>query len=146
MMSIKRSIRKKLFTNEPAQLKYLALLMVSMLVPAVLVGGCLYFLIFNVMADQIGIPEYIAYNLTPVINKINVVLLFGFPVLALLVFVWGAILSHRFFGPLERLSKEIDDMADKGDYSNKLMIRKHDELKPLVSSINRLVSRVRGGK
>ena len=104
-------LRKKLITSEPVQLKYLATLMLSMLIPLLVIGGCLYFLIFNIMAEQLGIPEYIAYNLVPVIKKINTILLVGLPPLILLLFLWGAILSHRFAGPLQRIRKEIDDIS-----------------------------------
>jgi methyl-accepting chemotaxis protein len=138
--------RKKYLSNEPLQMKYLILLVVSMLVPVIFVGGCLYFLIFNIMAEQVAIPEYVAQNLVPVINKINMILLAGFPPLVLLLLLWGVILSHRFAGPMERLRNEIEAISRSGDYSKRLKVRKNDEIRPLADVINRLLDKVSGAK
>lgn len=140
------TLRKKFITGEPVQAKYLYLLMVSMLVPVIFVCGCLYFLIFNVMARQIGIPEYVAYGLMPVIREINLILLVGFPPLAILLFVWGVMLSHRFAGPLERLKRDMDTISREGDYKMRLKVRKHDDIKPLADAINKVLDRVCEGK
>ncbi|MFA6079300.1 MAG: hypothetical protein WC779_06110 [Candidatus Omnitrophota bacterium] len=134
--------RTKFITKEPVQIKYLALLMLSMLIPLIFVGGCLYFLMFNIMAEQLGIPEYVAMNLFPVIKKINHILLIGFPPLFLLLLLWGVILSHRFAGPLERLKKELDDISNSGDYTRRLRVRKHDDIKPFADSVNKLLEKV----
>ena len=124
------------------QLRYLALLMTSMLVPLIFIGGCFYYLVFTIMAEQLGVPEYIAYNLVPVINKINIILLVGIlPIFALLM-LWGIILSHRFAGPLERLEKEIKRIAAEGDYAKRIKVRKHDDMKPIVNAINMLLEKV----
>jgi hypothetical protein len=77
--------RKKIFTNKRVQLKYLVLLIVSMAVPLLFAIGCLYYLIFSLMAEQLGIPESIAYNLFPVVKKINGILALGLPPLFLLL-------------------------------------------------------------
>lgn len=135
-------LRKKLITGEPMQKKYLGLLMLSMLIPLLFVGGCLYFLIFNIMAEQLGIPEYIAFNLFPVIKKLNMILLIGFPPLFLLLLLWGIILSHRFAGPLARLRREIEGISESGDYSKRLRVRKHDDIRPLADAINKLLDKV----
>ena len=106
----------------------------------------MYFLIFNIMARQIAIPEYVAANLVPVINKINMILLFGLPPIFLLLLLWGVILSHRFAGPLQRLKKDIDSISKSGDYSKRIRVRKHDDIRSLADSLNRLLDKVSEGK
>lgn len=137
-------LRTRFFTGSPVQIKYLALLMVSMLVPMVFVGGCLYYLIFNILAEQLGIPEYIAYNLIPAIHKINLILMIGVPPIVLILFTWGIILSHRFVGPIERLKAEIDKISEGGDYNKRVHLRKYDDVKPVADSVNRLLDRIEG--
>ena len=66
-------------------MRYLGFLLVSMVVPLLFAVGCLYYLVFSIMAEQIGIPEYIAYSLFPAINKVNTILLIGIPPLILLL-------------------------------------------------------------
>ncbi len=137
-----RFLRTKFLTGAHTQMKYLSLLMASMIIPVVFVGGCLYYLIFNLVAEQIGIPEYIAYNLSPVIKKINIILLIGLPPLFLLLILWGIIVSHRFAGPMERLGKELKKICEHGDYKSRLKLRKHDDMRPIAEAMNRLLDKV----
>lgn len=138
--------RTRYLTGSRIQLRYLTLLMVSMIIPLVFVCACLYYLIFTLMAEQIGIPEYIASTLFPVINKINLILLAGIPPLFLLLILWGIVLSHRFAGPLERLERELHKITDKGHYRHKIILRKGDDIKPIADAINRLLDKIEGNK
>lgn len=134
--------RKKIFANKRVQLKYLVLLIVSMVVPLLFAIGCLYYLIFTLVAEQLGIPESIAYNLFPVVKKINAILTIGLPPLFLLLIWWGTILSHRFAGPLQRLEKELHKITHSGDYSHRIHLRKSDDVKPIADAINKLLDSV----
>lgn len=123
-------------------MRYLAFLMVSMIVPLVFVGGCLYYLIFTVMAEQIGIPEYIAYNMFPVIKKINFILLVGLPPIFLALIIWGIILSHRFAGPLERLESDLKKILETSDHKKRIKLRKNDDVKPIADEINKILDKL----
>ena len=135
-------LRTKYLTGSHIQMKYLGLLMLSMIVPLLFVGGCLYYLIFSIMAEQIGIPEYIAHNMFPVISKVNMILLIGVPPLFLLLMFWGVVLSHRFAGPLQRLERELHKITHSGDLSHRINLRKGDDVKPLADAINKLLDSV----
>lgn len=134
-------LRTRYLTGSHIQIKYLSLLLISMTVPLVLVGCCLYYLIFTLMGEQIGIPEYIAYHLSPVVSKINVMLLIGVPPLFLLLTLWGIVLSHRFAGPLERLEKELHEIAEGKRHKHRITLRKHDDIRPIADAINKLLSK-----
>lgn len=138
--------RTKYLTGSRIQFRYLALLMVSMVVPALFVGGCLYYLIFTVLAEQIGIPEYIAYNLIPVVKKINLILLIGIPPLFAILVMWGIVLSHRFAGPMERLQRELKKITENGEYHKRITLRKHDDMVHLVGFVNKLLEKLEGKK
>ena len=134
-------MRLRFVTKNPLQRKYLALILVSIMLPLLIVGGCLYYLIFQLMAEQLAIPESIAYNLIPVVEKINFLLIIGIPPIAVLLFIWGAILTHRLIGPLARLQRDLKKISD-GDYSVRLKIRKDDDLRFLVNAINKVIDRL----
>lgn len=136
--------RTKYLTGSHIQMRYLTLLMVSMIVPLLFVGGCLYYLIFTLMAKQLGIPEYIAYHLSPVIREINFILLIGIPPILLVLIIWGIVLSHRFAGPLERMDDELKKVTKEGKYKHRLHLRKNDDLKPIADTINKLLDKVEG--
>ena len=136
--------RTKYLTGSRIQFRYLTLLLASMVIPVVLVGGCLYFLILTIMAEQIGIPEYVARGLYPVIKEINFILLISVPLVFLVLIIWGVVLSHRFAGPMERVEKELKRILDQGDYSKKIKLRKKDDMCPTASLINELLERLEG--
>ncbi len=134
-------MRLRFVTKNPLQLKYLVLILVSIMLPLLIVGGCLYYLIFQLMAEQLAIPESIARNLIPVVEKINFLLIVGIPPIIGLLFIWGAILTHRLIGPLVRLQGDLKKISD-GDYSIRLKIRKDDDLRFLVNAINKIIDRL----
>jgi len=118
-----------------------------MLIPTLFVGGCLYYFIFNVMAEQIALPDVIARDLLPVVHRINFLLAIGLPVVFIVLFSWALILSFRFLAPLERLEEDIQKI-DEGDYTVRLEINEDHDLKPIADVINDLVDQLdrRGNK
>lgn len=134
-------MRLKVITGHPAQFKYFALIFLSIMLPLLIVSGCLYYLIFQIMAEQLAIPESIAYNLIPVLEKINFLLIVGIPPIVILLFVWGVILTHRLLGPLRRLEEDLKKISN-GDYSVRLKIRKDDDLHPLAKAINKIIDKL----
>jgi len=129
-------------TGSRMQMHYLGLLLACMIVPLVVSVGCLYYLIFNMMERQLGIPEYIFYNLLPVVKKINLILLCVVPPLFILLIFWGIILSHRFAGPLERLERELKKVVEEGHYKLRIRVRKGDDLRPITEVLNRILDKL----
>ncbi len=120
---------------------YLRLIALSIILPTLITGGCLYYVIFNLMAEQLGIPEVVAYHLLPVVEKVNLILMVSLPLLFLILFSIGLILSRRLVGPIERLEKELKEVVS-GNLSKRLKLRRNDTLKPLVDDINTLLDRI----
>jgi len=135
-------LRTKYITGSKIQTHYLILLMISIIVPLVFSVACLYYLVFKIMAEQLGIPEYIALNLFPVIHKINMMLLIGMPPLFLVLIAWGIVLSHRFAGPIERLERELKKITHSKDYKARLHVRKGDDVKPIADAVNELLNSI----
>jgi methyl-accepting chemotaxis protein len=133
--------RIKCITKHPLQHKYLGLIIVSMILPLIIVGGCLYYLMFQVMADQLAMPETIAENLMPVFHKINFILLVSVPVIVVVIFIFAVVLTHRLFGPLERLENDICKIA-QGDYSVRINMRQDDDLKPVAELVNTIIEKL----
>jgi signal transduction histidine kinase len=93
------------------------------------------------MAEQLGIPEVVAYHLLPVIEKVNVVLMISLPVVSLILFSMGFIITRNLVGPINRLERELKEIV-AGQVPKKIQLRKRDELKPLVDNINILLNRI----
>jgi len=115
----------------------------SLILPTFIAGACLYHLIFFLLARHIAIPEFMIQTLLPVIKKINFLLLFSLPAAFILLFWLGLAISNRLAGPVERLVKEVDEIAS-GQRLKRLSVRKDDDLKPLIESVNKILDKMGG--
>jgi len=134
-------MRIKFIAKNKFQRKFLALILLSTMVPVFVVGGYLYYIIFQIMAEQLAMPESIAQNLIPVFHKINFLLLIGLPPVIILLFIWGVILTHRLTGPIERMQRDLRKISE-GNYSIRLNVRKDDDLRPLAEAVNKIVDKL----
>jgi methyl-accepting chemotaxis protein len=136
------NMRKAKFINTPIQNKTLMLVFFAAVAPMAIVSICLYYLIFNMLAWQLGIPEIIAYNLVPVARKVNIILLISLPVVLFFIWLIALELSNRIAGPVYRLEKELDSRID-GKQTGPIKLRERDELKVLADKINKLMGKIR---
>jgi signal transduction histidine kinase len=86
------------------------------------------------------IPEAIAYNLMPVLKKVNLVIALSVPIILVLLWLVALELSHRVAGPLYRMEKELDEII-AGNKSAPIKLRKKDEFKILADKINKLIAK-----
>ncbi|MBM3255697.1 MAG: methyl-accepting chemotaxis protein [Candidatus Omnitrophica bacterium] len=133
--------RKRYLMKSRLQNRYLRLILLAIVLPTFLFSFCLCYLVFYLMAEQLGIPESIAYNITPVLAKIGVILLLGLPVISILLLLWGLVISHRIAGPVYRLEQELDKIS-KGDFSLRIRFRKKDELASIAQGINKVLDKI----
>ena len=131
--------RRKKFLGTPFEKKLLFFFFLAFFLPSLITGVCLYYLIFNLIIYQVGMPEVVVDNLSPVIRKVNLIITIALPFALLVMWLLARELSHRVSGPLNRLCRELDEMiAGKKKYHIKL--RKKDELRGLVERFNILLN------
>ena len=135
-----RNRRRKKLLGTPLQKKLLLLMLIAAVVPAAVVAVCLYYLIFNLFASEIVIPEFIAYIVLPVSNQVNLIMLVCLPLVLLIIWVMALAFSHKITGPLYRLEKELDARIAKRK-QGPIHLRKSDEklILSLVEKINKLI-------
>jgi hypothetical protein len=145
-MKIKMNLnmRRAKFINTSVQNKTLILVFIAAVVPMAIVAICLYYLIFNMLAWQLGIPEIIAYNLVPVARKVNMIILVSLPVALFIIWFAALELSHRIAGPVYRLEKELDKRLEDKE-TGPIQLREKDELKILADKINKLIQKTKQG-
>ena len=134
-------MRKFFSVHNKLERHYLRLIVMSLILPTLIIGSCLYYVIFNIMAEQLGIPEIIACHLLPVVRKVNLILMISLPVVFFLLLYIGLILTRNLVGPIQRLERELEEII-AGDFSKRLRLRKKDRLKPLVDDINILLDKI----
>ena len=131
--------RKKFFANKIHEELFI-LVSIAALAPATIATICLYYLIFNITAQQIGIPEAIAYNIIPASKKVIAILLFTTPLVIAAILVFTYKMTHKIIGPFDRIVKELDEHI-KNNSSGLIHVRKNDKFYCLVNSINKLLER-----
>jgi len=137
---MKNNKRNKKYLGTSFQKKLLFLVFASAVIPAIIVGLCMYYLIFNMLAWQMVIPESIINNLMPVLRKVNLILMISGPIVIFIIWLAALELSHRIAGPLYRMEKDLDERIAHGG-KGPIKLRPKDEFKILVEKINKLLSR-----
>jgi signal transduction histidine kinase len=137
---MKNNKRRKKYLGSAFQKKMLFLVFVAAVIPAAIIAVCMYYLIFSMLAWQMVIPEAIAYNLMPVLKKVNLVIALSVPIILVLLWLVALELSHRVAGPLYRMEKELDEII-AGNKSAPIKLRKKDEFKILADKINKLIAK-----
>lgn len=135
---MKNNIRRKKYLGTSFQNRLLLLVFASSIIPAAIISLCMYYLIFNMLAMQIVFPEAIAYNLMPVLRKVNLIMLLSLPVVLFIIWAVALELSHRIAGPVYRMEKELDERIS-GKKHGPIKLRAKDELKVLAEKINKLI-------
>lgn len=134
-------MRKFYLARNKLERNYLRLIALSLIIPTLIIGSCLYYIIFNLMAEQLGIPEVIAYHLIPVVKKVNMVLLISLPVIFVILITIGIFLTRRLIGPIERIESDLGNIISS-NIIRKIKVRKGDALKQLVDNINAVLEKL----
>ena len=135
---MKNNRRRIKYLGSPIQKKLLFLIFASAVIPATIIAVAMYYVIFNLMAWQMVIPEAIAYNIMPVLRKVNTIIAIAMPLVLLAIWFTALEVSHRIAGPLYRLEKELDSLI-AGTSRGPIKLRKHDEFKLLAEKINKML-------
>lgn len=130
--------RKRYFVKKKLQFKYLLFVLLAMIVPTLICGAVLYYLIWQTIAAEIAIPEALSENLIPALDKVNMMLLILLPLVFIVMLLLSIFISHRIAGPIYRLERELKEIS-KGDYSCRIKFRSNDELQEIADGINELL-------
>lgn len=129
------------FIKKKLQFKYMLFVLLAMLIPTAVCGMALYYLIWQTVAAEIAVPEAIAANLIPALDKVNIILLVTLPVIFLMMLLLSIYISHKIAGPVYRVEKDLKEII-KGDYSRRIKLRSQDELQEIAEGINLLLDKI----
>ncbi len=130
---------RRFFANKMHREMFFIVFLAS-LVPTVMTVIGLFYLIFDITAEQVGIPEVIAYNIVPAAQRVTSILLIVMPIVGLAILTFAYQITHRMIGPFDRIVRELDEHVE-GKRQGPLKIRKNDKFFPLVDKINQLLGK-----
>ena len=111
-------------------------------IPTLLATMTIFYLIFNITAEQIGIPEGIAATIYPAAYKVTEILIYAIPFSIIAMLILAHRITHRIVGPFDRIVREVDATAN-GTRRGPIAVRKGDRFAPLVEKINRLIEKIK---
>lgn len=131
-----RMRRRNYLINKKFQLKYAGLILVFMFIIGLLSGYTVYYTGWLLMGEKLS-NVYPQGRYVAIMRTINATLLIRLFILAPFVVLLAIFVSHRIAGPLFRIERFLGDVA-QGDLSQRLTLRKKDELKELAGAINEM--------
>lgn len=132
---------RRLFANKLHCQMFLIVFLAS-IVPVLMTTIGLFYLIFDITADQMGIPEAVASNVIPAAQRVTGILLTVMPLVVLVILTFAYKITHRMVGPFDRILRELDECV-KGVRQGPIIVRKTDKFWPLVDKINQLLEKRR---
>ena len=129
--------RRTIFIKKKLQLRYMALIILSVLSGLLIMAYELTFTL-NEVFDHYPVLLQPLYDHFPTLAYSFVYKLLIYVVFVVLI---SAILSHKMAGPVYRFEQTCKDIA-KGDFSKRVHLRKGDQLMELQDEFNKMMDRV----
>ena len=124
--------RKTVLVKRSLQLKYIAMVFLSVLVASLIVGGDVYYSLSRVMLTECP-------SVTDRMTQFNTVLLVKTALYLGLMLLISLYVSHRFAGPIYRFEKSAQAVGG-GDLTHRVSLRTGDELMELQEEFNGMTS------
>ena len=142
MAQTARYRRKRYLVATKFQLKYIGLILIIVVLTGTICSYVVYYTTMLLLGDKLA-NVYPQGRLISIVNTVNLRILLSLILVAPLMVIIGVFASHKIAGPIYRIEKFLENMAN-GDYSSMLTLRKNDELIPLANGINRFIETIKG--
>jgi len=140
MINVKDNRKKAFFANKMHKAIFFFVLAAA-LVPTIIVTILLYSLIFQITAQEIGMPNIIAQHIMPAAQKVLTILFVTIPIVVAMLLFFAHRITHQIIGPFDRIVRELDECL-AGTKHGHIIIRKSDKFWPLVHKINELLDKL----
>jgi HAMP domain-containing protein len=136
----RRSIWRLLFRPSRQARLTMGLLVAGAVASIALVLFFLYKIVLTLAALAISSPQ-VAEFVQARLSAPLALLVFGQLIIWAVLLVFGALATHRFFGPIIPLVRQLERL-ERGDYSGRVHLRKGDELEEIAGALNALSERL----
>jgi len=129
--------RRQYLVAKKFQLKYVGTILLFIFLTGAISAFVVYYtsmMLFGEKLSNVYPQGRLIHDINIINMRILASLLLATPVVALI----GIILSHRIAGPIYRMEKYMTSIA-QGDFSQRIVLRRNDELIKLADAINTMV-------
>ena len=138
----RQSDRRRRFFANNLHRELFVLVSLAAIVPMVITAAALFYLIFYITAQEIGIPEAIVYTLLPAARRVMFILLVLTPICVGVILAFAHRITHRIVGPFGRIVRELGERIE-GTRQGPIILRKDSKFQPLVDKINLLLEKLK---
>ena len=136
--------RKQYVVKKGFQLRYVGRIVGIAVFSAVVSGYTIYYNAWIQLGEKLAYV-YPQGQLVDIFRRVNLSLAVSMFFVVIFCIGVGLIFSHRIAGPIDRMKKFLE-AAGKGDYSQRIILRKKDELQDLAEAMNKLVEKLESEK
>jgi len=126
--------RRRYIISPRFQLRYIGIMLGTVLSTGLFIGGCVYFIVMAVINKNLPFLDRRQLFADMVFSQANQVFLIGLPAVLLTVVILSVYISHKISGPEYRIKKILDSMS-RGDFAVPVKLRKGDELRVLADKL-----------
>lgn len=136
-----RSEQRRQFFANSLHRELFIFIFLAAFIPVLVSTLALFYLIFNITAQEIGFPEAVATTILPAAQRVIQILLFGTPVVIAVILFLAYKITHKIIGPFDRIVRELEECL-AGQRSGPIGVRAQDKFASLVEKINLLLARI----
>jgi len=137
-MAHQKVVRKKFMVERGFQIRFMAVIIVAMVLIALVTGLSIYTAVMQTLVNQFHGESLavIKYAITSKIFVRSLLLIFAIAVISVFI-------SHRIAGPIYKFERILQALA-AGEKVQEIKLRKHDEFYRLAQAINSLIRKIQG--
>ena len=138
-MAHQKVVRKKFMVERGFQIRFMAVIIIAMVLIAVVTGLSIYTAVMQTLVNQFHGESLavIKYAITSKIFVRSLLLIFAIAVISVFI-------SHRIAGPIYKFERILEALA-AGEKVHEITLRKHDEFYRLAQAINELIRKQGSG-
>src|SRR3989338_7772645 len=128
--------RKQYFVDQGLQLRFARFVILFVFLSSILTGATIFFSTFMLMGEKLA-AVYPQGRAVEIFRSVYVAFFIDMILALPIIFAGSIMFSHRIAGPLPKIYRSLREIG-RGNFDQKIVLRKHDELKELADVINQM--------
>lgn len=133
--------RKKYFVDQGLQLRFARFVILFVFLSSILAGITIFFTTFMMLGQKLA-DVYPQGRLVEIFRSVYLAFFIDMLIVLPIIFAGSIVFSHRIAGPLPKIYQALRHIGN-GNFDQRLVLRKRDELKELADVINQMADHLR---
>ena len=133
--------RTKYFVNQGLQLRFARFVILFVFLSSILTSVTIFFTTFMMLGEKLA-AVYPQGRLVEIFRSVYLAFFIDMLVILPAIFAGSIVFSHRIAGPLPKIYRTLKEIGG-GNFNQRLVLRKHDELTELAEAINQMAANLK---